>query len=269
MSRASHDIEPRRRPRRLPRILLGVFFALLLAVSLLPLAGRVVNIGVVAPAAASALGLSVCVWTPFFRRILQYIWQRKGLRVIFIVLMALTAVLLVWFIVVSIMMLRGAARSAPKNATVIVLGAAVYGETPCLMLTQRLDAAVRYLDANPEAACIVSGGQGPGEDISEAEAMRIYLLGKGVDESRVFMEDKSTNTFENIRFSKKILEENHLSPTVVIATQEFHQYRAQAFAGRAGLTGAGPCTCRTPSYLLLCYWVREFAAISRMLLLGY
>lgn len=83
------------------------------------------------------------------------------------------------------------------------------------------------------------------------------------------MEDKSTNTFENIRFSKKILEENHLSPTVVIATQEFHQYRAQAFAGRAGLTGAGPCTCRTPSYLLLCYWVREFAAISRMLLLGY
>ena len=56
---------------------------------------------------------------------------------------------------------------------------------------------------------------------------------------------------------------------MVIATQEFHQYRAQAFARRAGLTDAGPCTCHTPPYLLLCYWVREFAAISRMLLLGY
>lgn len=183
--------------------------------------------------------------------------------------MALVAILLVWFIVVSVMMLRGAARPAPKNATVIVLGAAVYGETPCLMLTQRLDAAARYLDANPDAACILSGGQGPGEDISEAEAMKRYLLEKGVDESRLYMEDKSTNTFENIQFSKRILEEHRLSPTVVIATQEFHQYRAQAFARRAGLTDAGPCTCHTPPYLLLCYWVREFAAISRMLLLGY
>ena len=61
-----------------------------------------------------------------------------------IVLMALVAILLVWFIVVSVMMLRGAARPAPKNATVIVLGAAVYGETPCLMLTQRLDACLLY-----------------------------------------------------------------------------------------------------------------------------
>ena len=273
MSRTRQITERHHRPRRqwgrLSRILLGVFFALLLLVSLLPLAGRVINIGVVAPAAASALGLAACVWTPFFRRILQYIWQRKGLRVILIVLMALVAILLVWFIVVSVMMLRGAARPAPKNATVIVLGAAVYGETPCLMLTQRLDAAARYLDANPDAACILSGGQGPGEDISEAEAMKRYLLEKGVDESRLYMEDKSTNTFENIQFSKRILEEHRLSPTVVIATQEFHQYRAQAFARRAGLTDAGPCTCHTPPYLLLCYWVRECAAISRMLLLGY
>ena len=113
MSRTRQITERHHRPRRqwgrLPRILLGVFFALLLLVSLLPLAGRVINIGVVAPAAASALGLAACVWTPFFRRILQYIWQRKGLRVILIVLMALVAILLVWFIVVSVMMLRGAA----------------------------------------------------------------------------------------------------------------------------------------------------------------
>ena len=160
MSRTRQITERHHRPRRqwgrLPRILLGVFFALLLLVSLLPLAGRVINIGVVAPAAASALGLAACVWTPFFRRILQYIWQRKGLRVILIVLMALVAILLVWFIVVSVMMLRGAARPAPKNATVIVLGAAVYGETPCLMLTQRLG----YFRGGGHEA--VSAGEGRG-----------------------------------------------------------------------------------------------------------
>ena len=136
-------------------------------------------------------------------------------------------------------------------------------------MIDRLEVALAFAQANPASPIVLSGGQGYGEDISEAEAMKRYLLEKGVDESRLYMEDKSTNTFENIQFSKRILEEHRLSPTVVIATQEFHQYRAQAFARRAGLTDAGPCTCRTPPYLLLCYWVREFAAISRMLLLGY
>ena len=151
----------------------------------------------------------------------------------------------------------------------VILGCQVKPWGPSILLQDRLDKALDYLEEHPDVQVVVSGGQGPGEDISEAEAMKRYLLEKGVDESRLYMEDKSTNTFENIQFSKRILEEHRLSPTVVIATQEFHQYRAQAFARRAGLTDAGPCTCHTPPYLLLCYWVREFAAISRMLLLGY
>lgn len=85
--------------------------------------------------------------------------------------------------------------------------------------------------------------------------MKAYLLEKGVPEERIREESASTSTYENIQFSKRIIEEENLSRTVVIATQEFHQFRAQSFARRAGFTEAGPCTCRTPLHLLLCYWV--------------
>jgi uncharacterized SAM-binding protein YcdF (DUF218 family) len=166
-------------------------------------------------------------------------------------------------------MLYAAAKKPAENATVIVLGAGINGDQPSLMLTQRLDAAVEYLDQNEESVCIVSGGQGLDEDYSEASVMANYLTSKGIENSRVYLEDRSTNTDENIRFSKAIIDRESLNSTVVIATQEFHQYRAQAMAKNIGFTEVSPCTCKSPLYFLLCYWVREFAAVCRFWLLGY
>ena len=156
------------------------------------------------------------------------------------------------------------------NVGVAALGAAgLQGDQPSRMLRDRLNAAARYLEANPESVCIVSGGQGADEICTEASVMRRYLLEKGIAEERVILEDKSTNTAENLRFSRELIQSRGLNERVVIATQEFHQYRAQSFAKQEGLEEAGACTCRTPLYLLGCYWVREFAGICRMLLLGY
>ena len=70
-----------------------------------------------------------------------------------------------------------------------------------LTLARRLDAALAYLEENPKAYVVVSGGQGAGEDISEAEAMRRYLAARGIEESRILMEDKSMSTLENFLFS--------------------------------------------------------------------
>ena len=69
--------------------------------------------------------------------------------------------------------------------------------------------------------------------------------------------------------TKEVIQQNGLPEEVVIATQEFHQFRCGQYAKRAGLTPVGTTTCGTPWYLLLCYWVREFAAINRMWMLGY
>ena len=173
------------------------------------------------------------------------------------------------FAAVSGIMLYSAARPAPSNATVIVLGASVQGNRVSSMLADRLDAAVRYLERNPKSVCIVSGGQGDNEERPEADVMREYLLDKGVDDSRIYREDRSTSTFENIQFSKEIIEQEALNPSVVIATQEFHQYRGQNFARQAGLTQVGPLTCRSPASQLASYWVREFFAIQYMWVFGY
>ena len=203
------------------------------------------------------------------RGMLGRMWKRKGLRILLTAFSIVLILLLLLFIAVSAVILHAAAKAPPENATVIVLGAALRGDRPSTMLRDRLDAAIQYLKKNEEAVCIVSGGQGADEIQSEASVMKAYLQEKGIAESRIYVEDRSTSTYENIAFSKEIIQENGLNPHTVIATQEFHQFRAQSFAKRAGLDSVGACTCRTPPYLLGCYWVREFGGICRMLLLGY
>ena len=91
---------------------------------------------------------------------------------------------------------------------VIVLGAAVHGKTPSLTLKKRLDKAVEYHAQNPNAVIVVSGGQGAQEDISEAEAMKIYLIENGVKSDKIIKEENATSTYENFKFSKEILTKN-------------------------------------------------------------
>ena len=93
-----------------------------------------------------------------------------------------------------------------KEDAVIVLGAGLRGENLSLILRNRLDAAVEYYNENPEAVIVVSGGQGPDEDIPEAEAMERYLYEQGVPLNKIIKEDKSTSTEENFKFSKELLE---------------------------------------------------------------
>lgn len=251
---------------RAAAFLLGL---LLLLWALVPFLRHIRNVGVAALGAAGLLLLIGSIWFGTVKRLLTYIWNRRWLRFMFVAVCGVVVALLVLFIVVSCLMLHAAAAKAPENATVIVLGAGLNGDQPSRMLRDRLDAAARYLEANPESPCIVSGGQGADEICTEASVMRRYLLEKGIAPERVVMEDRSTSTSENLRFSRELMESRGFSEQVVIATQEFHQYRAQTFAEQQGLSEAGACTCRTPLYLLGCYWVREFAGICRMWLLGY
>ena len=98
-----------------------------------------------------------------------------------------------------------------------------------------MDAAVDYLNGNPDTICIVSGGQGTNEPFSEAEGMAKYLLDKGIDEHRIVLEDKSTSTVENIQNSKILMEESYNG--VGIVTNNFHVFRAVQIAKVQGLEG--------------------------------
>ncbi len=149
---------------------------------------------------------------------------------------------------------------------VIVLGAQVRGTTITKSLKKRLDTAVEYLEDNPQTLVIVSGGQGAGEDITEAEAMRIYLQSKGIAPERIIKEERSTNTAENIRYSKLLIEGE--APGLVIVTNGFHVFRAVSIAKKQGLPQAQGLAAPSDRILTLNYYIREAAGVLKDFLVG-
>ncbi len=157
----------------------------------------------------------------------------KKIRRIFRVGLAVSAVVLVIFCG----MIAGEFASRGEQALdyIIVLGAQVREDGPSVVLKYRLDAAIAYLNENPDTVCIVSGGQGVNEPCSEAEGMREYLLKHGIEQERILLEDTSTNTVENIRNSKALMEQPYNG--VGIVTNNFHVFRAVQIARVQGLEG--------------------------------
>lgn len=142
---------------------------------------------------------------------------------------------------------------------IIVLGARVKGETPSLSLEYRIDAAANYLLEHSNCIAILSGGQGNGEDISEAEAMKRGLIEYGISSSRLILEDTSTNTKENIAFSKELIP-SHLKSGAVV-TNDYHLYRTIKIAEKQDLNLIG-IPAKTPKIARLKSHIREYAAIT-------
>lgn len=153
---------------------------------------------------------------------------------------------------------------------IILLGAGVNGTAPSLSLRERLDAAYDYLTANPETVCIVSGGQGRGEEISEALCMYNDLTARGIDPSRIWMEDQASNTRQNIIFSLDLIEtQTGIRPTTAgVVSSEYHLYRAGLFAEEQGLTAVGIPARTSWVTLRINYFLREIAAVWYYTLFG-
>lgn len=151
----------------------------------------------------------------------------------------------------------------PKADFVIVLGAGVNGETPSKSLSERLGAAQAYLEQYPDAIAILSGGQGDGENISEALCMYHWLTGRGVAPERLRMEDKAENTEENIRFSLALIErEFGAKPdTAAVVSSSYHLARASLLAKAEGLQMLGvPASTDNPIYFCQMF-LREIVGV--------
>jgi len=174
--------------------------------------------------------------------------------------MLVVVVMALLVIVETTLMIKAATNTSDSPATLVVLGCKVNGERPSRMLGERLEAAYEYLNAHPDALCVVSGGKGEDEGISEAECMSRYLVEKGIDESRIYKEDKSTSTRENLQFSYQIIKDNGLNPAVAIVTNEFHEYRAGEIAKKLGIDFSA-VSANTNLWLLPTYYIRELYGI--------
>lgn len=189
--------------------------------------------------------------------------EHRALRIAGNILAGFLAVCFCAALLLSAWMIRSAYGNAPRageSGTVVVLGCAVYGDRPSLMLANRLDAAADYLQAHPDAPVIVSGGKGADEPYSEAYVMERYLLDRGIEADRIYREERSTDTGENIAYSAELIRAEELPPALFVVTDGFHQLRAHLHATRLGLT-ARAIPCKAEIALLPEYWVREILGV--------
>ena len=160
----------------------------------------------------------------------------------------------------------GHGQPDPGAKYLIVLGAQIRGSEISRPLAYRLDTAFDYLEKNPETIAIVSGGQGSGEDVSEAEAMKSYLLKKGLEDERIIEEDQSVNTDENIAFSRELMD----SPQdpVVVVSNAFHIYRALELCETQGLSNAQGLGAPSNWIMVPSYYLREAMAVVKYKISG-
>lgn len=155
-------------------------------------------------------------------------------------------------------------------SAVVILGAGVNGTVPSLSLQVRLQAALDYLQDKPDIPIVVTGSQGPGEDISEARCMADWLIARGISEDRILLEDQADNTEENIRFSQELLADKgiDLTDNIAVVTSDYHLYRASLLWGTPWMV---PVAAHMPGRffaLTVNYYIREAFAAAELLVFG-
>ena len=148
----------------------------------------------------------------------------------------------------------------------IILGCGIRQDgTPTPLLRGRVDKALEFARKQKEATgkdliFVPSGGQGPNEVISESESMKNYLLSKGIPKERILMEDQSTTTFENMKFSKEKIMAIDPNAKIAYSTTNYHVFRSGLFARRVKMRAQG-IGARTKWYFWPNAAVREFVGL--------
>ena len=149
---------------------------------------------------------------------------------------------------------------------VVVLGAHVKGDVPSKALELRLKAALKYARENEDTTLILSGGQGFGEDITEAKCMENYLTAHGISQERLVLEEKSTSTKENLKFSDELT--GCSKKNTGILSNNFHVYRAVKLAEKLGYKHPYGIAAVSDPIMQVHYVVREVAALVKEKLRG-
>ena len=194
--------------------------------------------------------------------------RRRGLRIAAAIVLAAGIAV---FGVIEAPIVAGARTDAPDDVEyLVVLGAGLHGDVPSQSLTDRLEGALAWLEAHPDCVAVVSGGQGPGETMTEGEAMGIWLEARGIDPSRIIVEDRATSTQENLEYSFALIRGRGGEPdgNCAIVTSEYHLYRAKALAARQGVECFGVAARTSWPTLMLNYFIREGFAVTYYRLTG-
>ncbi len=199
------------------------------------------------------------------------------------------------FISIEILIFWGASGTEVRGLDyVIVLGAKVNPDGVSNSLKKRLDRAIEYAQDNPETIFVLSGGKGRDEPVSEAEAMRDYMVYNGISPDKILLEASSTSTVENIAYSRLVIEEDRanrkksrqtaqgsivLPPgsyvtvpdkpiQIGIVTNNFHIFRAKKIAEKWGIKDPVGISAPSDPFLFVHSCFREALAIFKDRLMG-
>lgn len=152
----------------------------------------------------------------------------------------------------------------------LVLGAKVRNDGPSVSLMDRIKATAAYMEEHPEVIAIVSGGKGPDEPITEAQCMYEQLVKLGVDPERIWLEDKATSTWENLRFAMNLIEEKtgQRPEKIGLLSSEYHLFRAKMFARACNVEAVGIPARTSRISQMVNHFMREVAGVWHYIILG-
>lgn len=218
-----------------------------------PLVAGILNAGNIF---GMGVGIILIIFSRVSDRLAEYTAEHHIAKAVFTAILIAAFVFAVIFFATLSGIVSSAKYSADNQTTVIVLGCRVRGDVPSLQLSKRSSEAAEYLQEHPDAVAILAGGQGPDENISEAECMYNLITDAGIDGSRLYIENKSTSTDENIEFSKQIIDENNLSTDIVVVSSDYHLRRAEMICKKNGLNAAS-IPAKSSEYSLPTFYTRE------------
>ena len=190
--------------------------------------------------------------------------SRSSILFLSLAILVQIAIIYVLFTFIALFLYAQLYLLIPKNLKcdfIIIHGAGLIdGKTVSPLLARRLEKGIKvYRRSGQRAKIIVSGGRGSDEQISEAEAMRQFLLDEGIDADAIILEDQSTTTFENLQFSKQITDRQP-GAKVIFVTNNYHVFRTSIYARKLQFKAEG-VGCRTALHYWPNAFVREYIAI--------
>lgn len=207
--------------------------------------------------AAFCIFLAIAAWRHWWALLPNFL---KGIILAVVILCGLI------FLTVEGCVLSGFSQKDERNYDyLLVLGAQVKENGPSVVLQYRLDEAVLYLEKHPDTRCIVSGGRGDNEPVTEAEGMEAYLIRRGIAKDRIIKEEQSLKTVQNIRYSMELIEDH---ASVGIVTNNFHLFRALKIAKKQGMSDFGGLAAGSTPFYLPNNMLREFFGIVKDFLTG-
>lgn len=220
------------------------------------------NLGTILP---GILGVFMLFWGVMRSSLKVYFLKKRFIKIRRLLYLGII-VLTTSFVLIESLLLYNTEDSVPNKVDyLIILGAGLNGDQLSWTLWERVDKGSRILRDNPAMKVVVSGGQGPGEWITEAEAMERYLVKQGIAKERILKEEKSTSTMENFRYSRALLEQQpNFDPSVpvLIITNDFHMFRSKLLAQRNSLNPIG-LSSPSPWYLRPNLYLREYFAVVK------